>query len=115
MSADKRKHGGKRPNAGRPSGSTNSLPYGAVEAIRSLRLRVPKDAHEDVANLAGEALETIVNVMRGIVPASEAGNTLKAATLIRNEVCGPVTQKLEHTGPEGGALQIVVQKIGADE
>lgn len=115
MSADKRKHGGKRPNAGRPSGSTNSLPYGAVEAIRSLRLRVPKDAHPDAINLAGEALEAIAKVMRGVVPASAAGNTLKAAALIRNEVCGPVTQKLEHTGAEGGPLQIVVQKIGADE
>ncbi|WFG54178.1 hypothetical protein Mx9_p71 [Myxococcus phage Mx9] len=35
--------------------------------------------------------------------------------MIREEVCGPLAQKLEHSGPEGGALVVEVRKYGPED
>lgn len=109
MSEAKRKHvatgkprGGARANAGRKPGSKNALPLGAVSAVRALRLRVPEGTSPVAAELAGEAFERIVKVMREQVSSFQAGNVLKAATLVRQEVCGPVPTKVD----VGGALQV---------
>lgn len=93
----KRSRGGRRPGAGRPAGSRNALPREAVSAIRGLRHRVPAGTPEPLADVADEAFERIVAVMRGEVK-FDATAVLKAAATARDEVCGKVTDKLEHSG-----------------
>ncbi len=119
---DKRKHrangkpkGGTRPGAGRPSGSNNTLPLGAVDALKTLRHRVPEGAPALLADLAGEGLQRIVDVMNERVHFSAAASVLKAAAMLREEVCGPVAQKLEHSGPDGAALKIVINTLPPKE
>lgn len=90
-----RKNGGKRPGAGRKPGTPNTLAYGEVKAIKSAKLRLPDGADEQSQLLAGRSLQRIVDVMEGRVSYLEAGAVLKAATRIREEVCGPLTQKQE--------------------
>lgn len=109
-SATKRRgRGGKRPGAGRPAGSKNTLPLGAVSAIRALRHRVPADAPKELADVAGEAFDAVVEVMRGEFRDSTVASTrLRAAAMVREEVCGPMAQKLEHTGKDGGPLVVEV-------
>lgn len=106
----KGKHGGKRESAGRPPGSRNVLGYGEVAAIKAAGLRVPEAAPVDHRELADEALSTVVDVMRGRVHWQEAGPRLKAATLIRQEICGPVPTKLEHSGADGAPLSITINR-----
>lgn len=120
--AAKRKHratgqfppGGKRPGAGRPQGTTNVLEYGAVSALKSLRHRVPEGIAPELADIAGEAFQRMVAVMRGEVSGSDAFPVLTAAKAIREDVCGPIKQKLEVGGPDGGALQVSIN-IRRDE
>lgn len=121
--APKRKHrangkpvGGKRPGAGRPRGSENTLELGEVKAIKAANLRLPKDAPEPIKLLANRALERIVEVLEQQVHYTDAGNVLKAATRLREEACGPLMQKLALTDPTGdGPLQVIVQKYGDEE
>lgn len=103
---NKRKHvatgrkppGGRRPGAGRPAGTRNALPLGTVQAVKAMRLRVPDGTPYEAAELADEALGTVVEVMRGNVWYQAAGPRLKAATVLREEICGPLAQKVEHSG-----------------
>lgn len=101
----KRKHvstgkprGGKRPSAGRPAGSGNALEYGEVRALGAAKLRVPEAAEVGVKRLADRALERIVDVMEERVWERQGRNVLAAATRIREEACGPLAQKVEHSG-----------------
>jgi hypothetical protein len=104
----KGKHGGLRnPPGGRPAGSTNALPLGSVKAIKAAGLRVPEAAKPEARELADEALSLIVDVMRGGVHFTEAPTRLKAATRLREEICGPLDQKHIHQGPNGEALGFV--------
>lgn len=105
----KGQHGGRRERAGRPVGSRNALPLNAVQAIRALRYRVPAGTPEPLAEVAGEAFERVVAVMRGEVLPDVAATVLKAATVVRHEVCGPLAQKLEHTGKDGEPLQVSIE------
>jgi hypothetical protein len=104
-------HGGARLGAGRPAGSFNALPLNAVGAVKACRLRVPAGATPEAAELADLALQRIVDVMLGqnVVPFVQLGDVLKAASIVRNEVCGPIAQKLEHSGADGGPLQVSVE------
>ena len=88
-------HGGKREGAGRKPGTLNTLPYGVVQALKAQRLRVPADASPEAADLAGRSLERLVDVLEGRVHSKKAANVLKAATYLREQVCGPMTKKLE--------------------
>lgn len=97
--------GGKRQGAGRPKGVKNALPQGAVSAIRALRHRIPEGTPAELADAAGEALETVAEVMRGTVKKG-ARDRLTAAAMLREEICGPVPKKHELTG-KGGAPLIV--------
>lgn len=106
--------GGKRDGAGRPAGTPNVLGYGEVKAIKAAGLRVPKDAPEAHRELADEALERIAAVMREQVHFTAAGPVLKAATQLRAEICGPVANKTEITGANGGALEITVKLEGGE-
>jgi hypothetical protein len=105
--------GGRREGAGRPEGANNALPSGAVSAIRALRLRVPDAAPLLAAELAGEALERIVDVMRGKVRPERAFPTLTAAKAVREEVCGPIVKKHEVAGPGGAPVTITINRTVA--
>jgi len=93
------------------------LPKGAVAATRAMKRRVPEGTDEESESLAQEAFDAYVRVMRGEVPikrlqqvvVDEAGQvvsdtstviqsptlTLTAARLVRDDVCGPPTIKVE--------------------
>lgn len=98
MSSESTSHGGKREGAGRPAGTYNSLPYGAVKALKAAGLRVPAGASPEVAEVAGYALERMVDVLAGKVSAAKAVTVLKAATVVREELCGPIERKLQVQG-----------------
>lgn len=92
--------GGKRPGAGRPQGSKNTLPLGAVKAIKVAGLRVPESATPQERQLADRALERIVDVMEERVFAfgGQAHAVLTAARGIREEICGKVADKHQLDG-----------------
>jgi hypothetical protein len=98
--------GGKRPGAGRPKGSRNALERGEVQALKALRRRVPKDAEPGDVALADEARDVILQAMRGGIHWQECPPRLKAATWVREEVCGPRPTKIEASGPDGEPLII---------
>lgn len=111
MDRPKRKHrrtgapkGGRREGAGRPLGSANTLELGEVRAVKACKLRLPADATPEVEAVAERAFERLVDVMEGRVSYLEAGSILKAATRLREEACGPLLQKVEHTGKDGAPL-----------
>lgn len=112
----KRKHrgtgkprGGKREGSGRPEGSANTLEYGEVRAVKAAGLRVPESATPEQRELADESLGILVDIMRGkvrrAVREEEEGEYLavpmdlrmRTATHIREEVCGPLKQRVEHS------------------
>ncbi len=99
--------GGKREGAGRKPGP-NTLRYGEVKALAACKLRLPADAPPEHEQLAAFGLERIIAVAAGVVPAFKAGATLKAATRIREEVCGPLPQRQEHTGKDGELLTVSI-------
>jgi hypothetical protein len=82
-------------------GSTEPLPKGSIRAIRAVKLRVPDGASEEHSDLAEEAFQGIVGVMRGDTKYIEhipVHDRLRAMTIVREEVCGPIAQKVEVTG-----------------
>lgn len=97
MPGAKGKSGGRRKGAGRRKGSENTLDYGEVAAIAAAKLRAPPaDAPPEVHQLAARALQRITDVMEAKVWEKQARNVLAAATRIREEACGLLTQKVEH-------------------
>lgn len=91
--------GGKRPGAGRPTGATSPLRLGEVQAVKALGLRVPEGAPQAHRAIADEAFETIVSVMRGeVFDPQVAAIRRNAAKDVREEICGPVKQRIEHSG-----------------
>lgn len=107
--------GGARPGAGRPEGTSNALPYGTVQAIKALNLRVPEGASDAAKALANRALERVVDVLEEAVDYRQSGAVLKAATMVREEICGPMAQKHEVAGKDGAALVIEVHKLSREE
>lgn len=98
--------GGKRPGAGRPSGVSEPLLRGTAPAVRAVtKLRVPEGASEEHVALADWAQQRIIDVVAGKVLPSLATSTLNGARALREEVCGPVEQKLQHSG----SVTIVVE------
>ena len=79
---------------GRPRGSASGLPLGAVGAIKALRHRIPAGTPEALAAVADEAFSTVVAVMRGKV-GHEVTARLNASRYVREEICGPIAQKVE--------------------
>lgn len=102
------RNGGRRPGAGRPKGSTNALPLGAVRAFKALRHRVSDGAEPELADVAGEAFETVVAIMRGEVPdAGQATVRLRAAAMTREEVCGKVADRVADADGKPLSIQII--------
>jgi hypothetical protein len=92
------KRGGRRPGAGRPRGSKDVLPRGSVAAIKVANLRVPADATPEQAALADVCQQRIIDVMMEDVGSVAAFSVLTAAKTLREEVCGKVAEKHEHSG-----------------
>ena len=76
---------------------------------RALAWRVPDDAPSAVKAIADEALQALVEVMRQ--PDRHAREKVAAASRIRDEVCGLLTQRSEISG-SGGAPMAVSIRIG---
>ena len=76
---------------------------GELGALRGLQARVPTEASEEDRELADAARDTIVSVMLGQVHPAHSHSRLLAAKYVREEICGPIAQKLVHTGPDGNA------------
>jgi hypothetical protein len=85
-----------------------------VAALKGLRHRVPHGTPDTIADVADEAFGQIVEVMRGRVW-KRPSEVLRAATAVRAEVCGPIVQKLEHTGADGQAMVVEVRTYGPEE
>lgn len=86
-----------------------------MQALRTLKHRVPDGTHPTLAAVAGEALEKIVSVMREEVGWQESAGVLKAATLVRQEVCGPLAQKHEVAGEGGGPLVVEIREYSQED
>lgn len=80
-----------------------------MQALRTLRYRVPEGMPKVLADVAGESFEAIVDVMRGKVGWQDAAPRLKAATVLRHEICGPLATKVEMGGPDGGPVQVSIE------
>lgn len=91
-------NGGKRDGAGRKAGTKNALALGEVAATKAAGLRVPESATPAQRALADRALQRIAAVMEERVGGFASTAVLKAATHIREEICGAVKQKIEHSG-----------------
>jgi hypothetical protein len=116
VATGKRPPGGKREGAGRPPGGA-LLEYGESSAIRAMKLRLPADAPEEHVQLAGEALETIIKVMRGEVSSLDAANRRNAAKDLREEICKPIPKPVALTDAEGNSLTVNIISLAdvADE
>lgn len=82
----------------RPKGSSSPLPHNAVKSLRESKFRVPDDASPEAAELAGYCIQRYVDLMAGIVPYRKSATVFKAAQALREEICGPVAQKVEVKG-----------------
>ena len=71
-----------------------------------MKLRLPPDATVEQEQLAGEALEVIVKVMRGEVRGMDAPTRRNAAKDIREEICKPIPKAVEMSGKDGGPLEV---------
>ena len=87
----------------RPKSSARTI-TGAV-ATRAIQWRVPTDAPDDVRAVADEALQTITAIMRGVGDAGPRGERLRAAVRVREEVCGPIVQRIDVA--VGGTVYVV--------
>ena len=110
--AERKKHGGLRnPPGGRPRGSKSLLEKGAVRALTALRLRVPEKATPEAAELADETFGHIVSVMRRETAGFGTQDVLRAAAMVREEICGRVPQTNVVTGSDGGPPEFCFQVI----
>lgn len=76
----------------------------AVRVCAPRGVRHPKNIPPEHAALADRALQRIVDVMEESVHSKRARGVLAAATEIREEICGPKTQKIEL----GGSLESIL-------
>lgn len=65
--------------------------------MKAAGLRVPESATPEQRELADECLNTMTLVMRGHADFKQAPYRLKAATALREEICGPLKQRVEHS------------------
>lgn len=109
--ADGRKsgRGGARPGAGKPRGTKQILEYGQVKAVKAAGLRIPEGTPQEAREVADESLGVIIEAMRGQLGYLDGPFRLKAAAMLREEICGPVKQRFEHTGPNDGPLQVSIE------
>ena len=103
-----------------PAGVRGSspLPQGSVRAIKASKLRIPEGTNPEDERTAVRAFDLIVKVMDGKIGYVEhipVHDRLRAMTLVREEVCGPIPK--EHK-VEGGLTLIVetgVPRVPGDD
>ena len=103
------------PGRGRVAGSTIPLPPGAVSAINGLRYRVPPGTPEPLGQLADDAFDAVVGVMKG-QHCHGAMAVLGAAKTVREEICGAIAQRHDirvEEVVEGDTLRHMAQEIAA--
>jgi hypothetical protein len=100
VTTGKRPSGGKRAGAGRPKGTANALEYGEVKALAAAGLRVPEGTAPGIAELAAIALQRIFDAMMERCGFGQGQTVMKAATHLREEICGGLAQKLVVSGLE---------------
>jgi hypothetical protein len=93
-----RPNGGRREGAGRPKGTSNPLPLGAVSAIKAMKRWHPEAVNPEAAPDGDRAFQRIRDVMEERVGEEMASPVLNAAKTVLERACGPVTQKHEHSG-----------------
>jgi hypothetical protein len=72
---------------------------------------VPDGASQESVELADRAQQRIIDVMEERVGQFNASFVLKAATRLREEICGPLATKVEHAGHDGGPLQVSINIV----
>ena len=68
-----------------------------MAAVKAAGLRVPDSATPAQRELADRALQRIAAVMEENVNPMAASFVLKASTVLREEVCGQMKQRVEHS------------------
>lgn len=87
-----------------------------MRAIQALRHRVPEGTTPELADVADEAFDAVVQVMRGeFIDSQVASTRLRAAAMVREEVCGKVAQPMEHAGKDGGPVVFQFPPIPGDD
>jgi hypothetical protein len=81
-----------------------------MEAIKSAKIRLPKEASDVEAMVARYGFARICEVMAGTVGYRKAPSILKAAVLVREEICGPVARTINMEG--GLTLEALVGAAG---
>lgn len=71
------------------------LSHVETRALHGLHYRVAPDTHPVLGDIADSALIRMIDVMNEQVDPVHAGNVLKAASMIRDEICGPIAKKVE--------------------
>lgn len=64
-------------------------------AVQGTRYRVPDGTHPVLADLADHSLMRVVDVLNEKVDPEHAKTVLQAATILRDEICGPVVRRVE--------------------
>jgi hypothetical protein len=105
VEAPKGRHGGRRPGAGRPRGSRNTLPLGAVQVLDAARVakrRLGKDPDPDDLKALELVFKRVGDVLFEDVDYRQAGHVLKAGAMVADALAGPIAQKVEH----GGSVEV---------
>lgn len=76
---------------------------------------MPPGASEAERSLADDAQQRIIDVMMERGDFRRAASVLKAATHLREEICGSLTQRHEHSGPGGVPLHVEVRSYADPE
>lgn len=85
-----------------------------MRAVKAAGLRIPADATPEARALADRCQQRIIDVMEERVYFLQAPGVLKAASGLREEICGPVPKRHELTGKDGEALTINVVTYEGD-
>ena len=77
-----------------------------------MKLRLPEGASQAEEQLAGEAFEVLVQVMRGEVKGLDAPTRRNAAKDVREEICKPLAKQLNLANEDGGELSVSISING---
>lgn len=104
-------HGGPRPGAGRPKGTTGRphvLPEGAVKALKAHRrfTRMAADATRGQQEAVTEAEKALLDVLRDDWRKPGATAKIASAAQVLDRAAGAVTKPLTVAGPDGGPLRV---------
>jgi hypothetical protein len=73
-----------------------------------MKIRLPADATPEQEQMAGEAFETLVKVMRGEIDPEMAPHRRNAAKDVREEICKPIAKQVNLADADGEKLTVAV-------